>query len=222
MGLDSVELVLATEEEFQIAISDEEASHCTTPDMLTELVYSKLRKSTHDNCPSKHGFYVVRRALIDQFALPRERVRPESELEDLIDRKNRKESWEVLLRRISDGKTIYAPLERPRWIVSLIYLSSLVTLAAALFETESASLSLIVSCLLGVTLYSVASLFKIEFPRDYRRVRDLVRIVGTLDASVWNREDVYFRVRKLVSEQLGVKECDIHPNSHFVKDLGMG
>lgn len=51
MGLDGVELVLASEEEFKVAISDEEASKCETPGILTDLIYSKLRKSKQEKCP---------------------------------------------------------------------------------------------------------------------------------------------------------------------------
>jgi len=43
----------------------------------------------------------------------------------------------------------------------------------------------------------------------------------TLDASVWGKDEVYERVKQLVVEQLGVKESEVHPDSHFVDDLGM-
>ena len=52
MGLDGVELVMAVEEEFQIAISDSEASDCTTVRKLVELVNSRLRHDSKDPCPS--------------------------------------------------------------------------------------------------------------------------------------------------------------------------
>ncbi len=32
---------------------------------------------------------------------------------------------------------------------------------------------------------------------------------------------VYDRVKKVVVEQLGVKESKVYPDSHFVRDLGM-
>lgn len=65
MGLDTVELVSANEEEFQIVISDEEAEQCVTPNLLIDLVFSKLRKYEGDTCPSMHSFYAVRREIME-------------------------------------------------------------------------------------------------------------------------------------------------------------
>ena len=125
MGLDGVELVLATEEEFQIAISDEEAVKCETPGMLADLVYSKLRKSKNEICPSMHGFYVVRKKMMDYFSLPREKIRPDSKLDELIEKKNRRKIWKDFLRTLSDGKTMYAPLSRPGWVMILVVVVTL-------------------------------------------------------------------------------------------------
>lgn len=43
MGLDGVELVMAIEKEFQIAISDSEAAECGTVGKLVKSVHSRLR-----------------------------------------------------------------------------------------------------------------------------------------------------------------------------------
>ena len=66
MGLDGIELILAIEEDFQMAIPDEEASRSETPAILTEIIYSKLRKSALEVCHSQHGFYRVRKYLMDK------------------------------------------------------------------------------------------------------------------------------------------------------------
>ena len=42
MGLESVELILAFEEEFEISFSDTEAQSLSTPRSVTELIYAKL------------------------------------------------------------------------------------------------------------------------------------------------------------------------------------
>lgn len=222
MGLDSVELLLLTEGEFQIAISDEEAAKCETPGMLTDLVYSKLRKSKEETCPSMQGFYLVRKVMIEKFGFPRELIKPETKLDELITRKNRKATWEKLLKSLSNGKTIYAPLKRPRWISLLMVTLSLVAFIVAFMETESGSLSVIFSLLAGSIFHGITTIFKVEFANEFMTVKALIRIVGTLDTKVWSRREVYDGVRKLVAEQLGVNESDIQPDSHFVHDLGMG
>lgn len=45
MGLDAVELVMAIEEEFQIAISDSEAAECPTVQELVEVILSRVRQT---------------------------------------------------------------------------------------------------------------------------------------------------------------------------------
>jgi len=222
MGLDSVELILEAEEEFQIAISDEEAFQCETPDMLTSLIYSKLRKSAQEACPSMHGFYVARKSLMSFFSIPREKIRPEAMLEDLIARKNRRRLWPEFLKTLSSGKTMYAPMIRPKWLSMVPYVVSLIAFVFIYLVTEIPSLSLILSFLSGAVFYSATSFLSIEFPKEFKSVKDLTRIVSTLDVTVWNRNDVYLRVKKLVSEQLGIDENEIKPNSHFIRDLGMG
>lgn len=221
MGLDGVELVLATEDEFQIAISDEEACKCETTDMLTNLVYSKLRKSAEEVCPSMHGFYVARKAMMEYFSLPREKIRLEAMLDDLITRKNRSVIWKSFLKALSDGQTMYAPLIRPRWLKASIYVVSIAAFLLAYIETQSASLSIILSFVVGFVFHTATSFLSVEFPKNFQSVRDLTRVVATLDSNVWNRDDVYLRVKQLIVEQLVVKESDVKPNSHFIRDLGM-
>lgn len=222
MGLDGVELLLATEEEFQIAISDEEAVKCETPGMLADLVYSKLRKSRDDTCPSMHGFYVVRKKMMDYFSLPKEKIRPDSKLDELISRKNRINTWKEFLLTLSNGKTMYAPLSKPKWVKALIVVSTVSVFVIAYYNTDNGLLSFVVSIIVAAIIQAATNSLKAEFPNNFSLVKDLTRIVSTLDATVWDKEDVYNRVKQIVVEQLGVKESDVRPNSHFIDDLGMG
>lgn len=221
MGLDSVELVIVIEDEFQIALSDEEAFKCETPNLLTDLVYSKLRKSESDPCPSMHGFYIVRKILREQFNIARERIRPETKLTDLLSKTNRIVIWDKLIASLSNGQTIYAPLEKPRWIKIAILLSSLIIFALCFFIAESAFLAFFVACFNSIILNVAALSFKTELPKNFLTVQDLTRIIGTLDTKVWKRDQVYNRVKMLVVEQLGVQAEQVLPDSHFIRDLGM-
>lgn len=46
MGLDGVELVMAVEKEFKIAIADADAAQCVTVGRLVDLVHSRLRHAS--------------------------------------------------------------------------------------------------------------------------------------------------------------------------------
>lgn len=221
MGLDGVELLLAIEEEFQITLSDEEAYECTTPDRVTSLVFSKLRKSVQEPCPSMYGFYVLRKALMEYFSLPREKIKPELRLEDIFSRKDRLFIWKKFLKYLSSGKTLYAPLTRPIWVVRLMYMLLVITFIACLLELENVALALIFTFFVGVIYHAGTSFLAIEFPNNISTVGDLTRLIATSDTSIWKRDEVYKTVKKLVSEQLGVREELIKPDSHFIHDLGM-
>lgn len=221
MGLNSVELIIVIEDEFQIALSDEEAFKCETPNLLTDLVYSKLRKSESDTCPSMHSFYIVRKVLREQFNIARERIRPETRLADLFSKKNRIVIWDKLLLSLSNGQTIPIPLEKPQWVKTAILLSSLTIFALCFFIAESAFLAFFVACFNSIILNVAALSVQTEFPKNFVTVQDLTRIVGTLDTKVWKREQVYNRVKMLVVEQLGVQSEHVLPDSHFIHDLGM-
>jgi acyl carrier protein len=222
MGLDSVELLLAIEEEFQITLTDDEAFKSETPNLLTDKVYSKLRKSRQEVCPSIHGFFVVRKILIEQLEISREKIKPETMLDEVINEKSRKKIWKNLLFSISKGQNIYAPLEKSSWMKVLITGSIMLTFILIMIETGDIVLSLIPSCIIGIILNFVILPFQSKFPRNYQTIKDLIRVVSTLDTKIWSRDEVYHRVKKVVTEQLDVKEEDVQPNSHFVNDLGMG
>ena len=221
MGLDSVELILAIEEEFQITLTDDEVFKIETPNLLTNKVYSKLRKSKQEICPSIHGFFVVRKILINQLGIPREKIKPETMLDEIINKKSRKKTWKNLLFSISKGQNISAPLEKRSWMKALITISILVTFILLMIEIEEIVLSLIPSCVIGIVLNFVILPFQSEFPKNYQTVKNLIRIVSTLDIKIWSRDEVYYQVKKVIIEQLDVKEEDVQPNSHFIYDLGM-
>jgi len=74
MGLDALELVIAVEDEFKIALSNEETSRVQTVSDLVELVFSRLRQDKSQPCPSQHCFYVIRRNVIDAWGVERSRI----------------------------------------------------------------------------------------------------------------------------------------------------
>ena len=222
MGLDAVELVLATEEEFQIVISDEEAEKCTTPNLLTDLVYSKLRKPEDNVCPSMRGFYGIRKAIINHLGISREKIKIETPLDELIDKSERTKKWQGLLSLISHGQKIHAPLKRPRWVKILMFAFVIIAFFVSAIETEAGMLAVMFASFVWLLLIIITIPLKKEFPSNFQTVKDLIGIIGSLDSKEWNRDKVYSQVISLVSMQMGIKEKDISPDDHFIIDLRMG
>ena len=122
MGLDGVELIMAMEEEFKIAISDAEASRSDTMEKVVDLVHDRLRHSAEEPCPSQHGFYVVREHLLEQFGLSRSTVKPNSKLDDLIPVEGKRSHWNTLVQTLTGESNISASLVRPRWLNRIVIL----------------------------------------------------------------------------------------------------
>jgi hypothetical protein len=78
MGLDSVKLVTAVEETFDIEIADEEATSVRTVGDMLELVVSKLQTAEKSTCQSQRAFHILRRDALELFDIPRRQFRSNS------------------------------------------------------------------------------------------------------------------------------------------------
>jgi acyl carrier protein len=233
MGLDLVELLLTIEDEFQIAVSDTDAEQCRTVGDAVDLVYSRVRKSENEPCPSQHGFYVVRKKLIGILSVSRCRIRPDTRLDELIRRKNRRASWKRILAELADRQGVWPRLTRPRWLkVVLFVIGSFVFLAcffmcsllwrSGLTVGDALWFFLFTAFFTALFLGVITVPFKTEFPEGFRFVKDLVKFVKTLDTRIWSREEVFEKVKKLTAEQLDVPESKVTEDADFLKDLRGG
>ena len=88
MGLDTVELVMEFEDEFQISIPDAVAERITTVGQSFEFIVSELAKRYAGDapgpCPTARKFRDVRRGLASEFSLPLRSIRPSALIDELI------------------------------------------------------------------------------------------------------------------------------------------
>ncbi len=222
MGLDAVELLLWIEDEFKIAIADEEAADCRNAGDLTNLVYSKLKKDEDEVCLCQRGFYLVRRVLIERLQVPRKSIRPETPLKELIKRAGRRKRWKAILDALSPRKVLTASLTRPLWLKLIIFL--IIPMAVVFGTTKQLgyelSILLAVLSILPALLLTVG--LKYEFPSAFTRVKDLIRIAGTLSTITGTRKEVFEKVKRGTAEVLGVDEAKVTEHADFIRDLGMG
>ena len=96
MGLDSVELVLAWEDAFDVEISDEDASKIRTTGDSIDCVCGKLqmRYTAIQPCPSVTAFGRIRKAF-ERFGVARNSITPEARISDLIGKRicDRRMRW---------------------------------------------------------------------------------------------------------------------------------
>ncbi len=127
---DPVALVMTIEEKFGISIPDGEAGKICTMGQLYDYVHSRIARGQPQVCVTSAAFYRLRRALGEVCAVPRERVRLEARLDDLIPLADRPRCWQELRTRLGN---LHLPcLCPPEWLVNLIQAASGVPFAVAL------------------------------------------------------------------------------------------
>jgi acyl carrier protein len=96
MGLDSVELILAFEEEFGVDIPNEDAEQMVTVGDVYEWLKIRLASADPIACLTQRIFYKLRRALVENYSLQRRSITPDTRLTDLLTLDEVKEGWPFL------------------------------------------------------------------------------------------------------------------------------
>lgn len=221
MGLDGVELVLSVEEEFEIGIDDADAINITTPRILADYVVSRLGTQCADNgrCLSQAAFYRIRSVLVKQFGARRKDVQPTSPLDRFL-KNNMRRQWHELasaveatqLPGLQCRKSIYYPLTLG---------APLLVSALLLLGNFPLAIVLVAFPVLWLASNIVADRMADQLPSSLRTIGDLVPYVRTPRQEDWSPDYVLQRVIQITALQLGIPIEKIHPDHHFVKDLGL-
>jgi acyl carrier protein len=219
MGLEGVELVMALEEGFGVAISDAEAEACVTPVAIVNLIFGKLRASDEHVCVSQRAFYLLRNGLKQTLGVSRRSVALSADVRSFLAGRSEREVWDGLKTAVQVRS--WPALARPRALVATLWLLSvgaLCALTGVFHWVVAAACTVLVAF---AATWSTRS-FRTRIPARYSRVRKLVGFAVTSDAIAWTRDQVGSLVKKLVTEQLGLREGQYREDAHFVKDLEMG
>ena len=130
---DLMAMVMGVEEKFDLTIPDAEAEKIRTMGQLYDYVMARVARGQAQVCVTSAAFYRLRRALGEVCGVPRERVRPEARLEDLVPLHDRPRAWRELRARLSNLHL--PPLRRPAWLARWIEAASCVPLFLAVICT---------------------------------------------------------------------------------------
>jgi len=106
MGLDSVELVMAIEEEFGIEIPNEDAEKITTVGQMYDFLRRTLQSTPAAQCMSQRLFYKVRKAIIDNYGVPKRSITLDTRMADLVPASELTDTWPYL--------ALFSQLEFPK------------------------------------------------------------------------------------------------------------
>lgn len=238
MGLDGVELIMAIEEEFDIQISDEEASRLLTPRQVAELIAKKFKISnlSYEKYLLHKKFNIFRKFLIDEIDIERQKIIPNALISDLL-QNNLPQQWKKISRFVANGKI--SPLERSKklkaaiqhcaWLLAIIS----AVIPAIYFSYKNTPYLLIVYLIITVMIISfLAQFFEKKFATEIPEHLNTVGKISTyLDLSIHtknapinielNFDNILLRVIKITHEQLQIPIDQIMPDSHFIDDLNM-
>ncbi len=236
MGLDSVELVMAVEEEFGLEITEGAAETMRTPRDVVNYVTAVLQTGNNTGCASQKGFYRLRRSVMEHVSLPRAACIPATQWSEILPHKNRKQLWSTI------GATAefvnWPALKLPRWLDTSVKIVVILTFAAPFSIIVIApSVPLFFSAFLtGLMLAGILSLFlewqlkslRNRIPAQFQTLGDLVRRLtppahfkSGFGKQPWTREEIAKRIKRITIEQLGIEESSYSEGARFIEDLGM-
>ena len=233
MGLETVEIILETEERFGIEIPDKDASRIRTIGEYYELVCRLLGVKPVQGTPkclNAKAFYRIRRAMTDKLGIDRDKIRPKAALAEILPLKQRRDAWPMLSKETG----LWMPeLRRHRdivfaiwWFGIVFYLASTILVLVNVLPIWLALGGVIASIALMIVLTRPLKVY----PHGKRMTfRDLASTV------YWENYDRYSTVTvdtesetlwrsltELIAEQLGVDVTKLEPETRFVEDLNCG
>jgi len=225
MGLDGVELIMEVEDTFGISIPDEEAEYCSTVGGMYNIIISKLTPA-EEGCLSNSAFYKLRKAMIDEFNFSRKEIRPKALLHGFFPEKNRRSAWKSLQERLN----LQLPcLRRPTMIHVGIFLSSLMVGLTAGIYSRSIFIFITAFLFAIIIAYMITKFLATEFPKPCTTIGGTVNNIVALnfktlreEKSKWHHNEVWRTLLFVISDQLGIDENELTPETNFVKDLNVG
>jgi len=100
MGLELVEIVMKAEETFGIIVSDEVDPPLRTVGQFYNYILECRRQTQQHGCPTGHVFRDVRRVLTETTSLPRQAIRPSTELKTILPPRIRRRVWKRLQQEV--------------------------------------------------------------------------------------------------------------------------
>lgn len=234
MGLDTVELMMQVEDEFDVQIPNDQWWRLQTVGDMCAMVASLSNPMWKGLCRHPRAFCTLRRGLM-QMGHERHHIRTKTPIHELFPRPQIRRRWQHLTRMTGYKLPDLRP---PIWIlrvalfVPLFLFVAMTVAVCALFVWPIDPIILMIA--IALTIVSPCSIFLLPWltrpfavhPDDCDTVGDLVRWVvrhNTMsemtDQYLLTGEHHFARIRAIVSEQLNIPEAEIHLHSRFIEDL---
>lgn len=221
MGLDSVELLIAFEDEFGISIDDADAARLTSPRQAADYVAYRLGAANgrKARCLFQVGFHRLRAVLVRQFGAKRSDVRPDAPITDFLTGRVRTQ-WREL--RSAIGNAQLPDLECGQTMLGLLSVG-VPLLSGVLMLSNGvplwAGIPVMIALWLGGMFVSTRVGNKV--PAALTTVGAIAPYVNIFSRDEWVYEDILGRVIQLTALYVDTPVDRIKPEDEFIKDLGL-
>lgn len=220
MGFDIVELVMDCEEKFGVTVTDKEAEKSETPNMLCDLVFSKLTPTDKPTCQSQKAFYILRRALDEHTDARRADILPDMEIRPFLSADDARELWPVL--KASAEARSWPALERPRWLRRCLWGLGCGVVPLVFFGLNIKPwwirALLVIPALIAVLTpaFRLTRDMKKLVPARFQLVKDLVPYAVTSDQIKWTRPQVADMIKKIILNMIDEPDDVYRENASFL------
>lgn len=230
MGLETVEIILDTEERFGIEIPDDEASQVRTVGEFYDLVLRKLAVPSAASCLTAMAFYRLRRAFVEVMGIDRRQFHPQRPWRDLVPVRQTRRIWPALAAACG---LRMPPLIRPDSLTIALVWAGIAVFVGGLALSVLKIIPLWQSWVCGGAAIALGVVMMrplaVHPERTGETIGDLARAVYDVNAGEMtraagetNRHDVWQSLQMLISVELGVPAEEITPSCRFVEDLNCG
>lgn len=221
MGLDIVELFLNCEETFGIYIPNSEAYKITTPFLLANYIYTRIRNTEQRKCLSQIGFYKIRQILIDEFSANRKDIKPNTDIKAYLG-ENPAEAWEKLKKAVGND-SFHFQLVLCSSTKKLIYIIFPIVIALFVF-LSTFSIGLLFVALTSYYLITQLLVNRIggrTVPDEYSKVKNFIPLISCSKSQRWTQEEVLNKVLEITAYHAGIDINKINQHDDFINDLGL-
>ncbi len=226
MGLDTVELVMDVEDHFGILLREDDSQRIRTIGDLADVILARILASSAVPCPTMRAFYELRLAIRESLGSPQLRIHPSTPLKELIPLSQRRACWASIKSR---QPWRFPGLEMNGLVSNLTatFIAILYAIPFCLLPLEMWLISISLSLLVSIIVYTWMNRYRSEIPKTYTTVGDLVKssvgsVIATKKTDLTTKALVLGDLFPIVAEQFGVDIKKLTPQTRFVEDLGAG
>jgi hypothetical protein len=225
-GEDTAALLLVIQKSFGIEFTTDDLVRAETIGELGACIWEKSKRLAPERCLSAVVFYRLRRAFIDQFDIPRDIIKPDKSLIDLLPWPGRRKQW----RGIQKHSDLMLPdLRMPRWLFgsSLVIATAISVLAGQRWSIPGYVLIVVGIMTLVLVSYLLRPLCR-AFPRSCDTFGDLVRLAlarnyGAIAAQngTSSETEALQALRQLIAAEISIDVNRVRPETRFPEGLNI-